>query len=509
MTRSSGEPRVKVPFSPYFLKQVEAGKVKSISSKSDTIQGTFTQKVSSTRPAARTPTHDDALLDRGADVLGRRRADEAAAGEGRPGQRPEPEPRHVAPGGDPARVRADAAPRRPVRVPRPPRRRRAAGSAGSGNFGRSQARRVDPTTIQVTFDDVAGIDEAKAELAEIVDFLKTPDRYVRLGARIPHGVLLYGPPGTGKTLRRARGGRRGARGLLLDRRVGVHRGDRRRRRVARPRPVRQGEGGRAVDHLHRRARRRRPLPPGVGRHHRRERRARADARPDPDRDGRVRVDPGGRRHRRHQPARRSSTPPCCVPGRFDRRVAVQPPDKNGRAQDPRGAHPVAAAGRRRRPRGAGGDDARDGRRRPREPAQRGRAAGRPAESRQGRRWPTSPTRSRRSCSARRAESCSAPKIASGPPTTSPGTHSSGCSRPRPTPSARSRSSRAARRSGSRSPPPTPTASPTPRRSSRRGSRSRSADAWPKRSSTARSPPAPSRTCNSSPRSPARWWAAGA
>ncbi len=52
----------------------------------------------------------------------------------------------------------------------------------------------------MTFDDVAGIDEAKAELTEIVDFLKTPDRYVRLGGRIPHGVLLYGPPGTGKTL---------------------------------------------------------------------------------------------------------------------------------------------------------------------------------------------------------------------------------------------------------------------------------------------------------------------
>ena len=52
----------------------------------------------------------------------------------------------------------------------------------------------------MTFDDVAGIDEAKAELTEIVDFLKTPDRYARLGGRIPHGVLLFGPPGTGKTL---------------------------------------------------------------------------------------------------------------------------------------------------------------------------------------------------------------------------------------------------------------------------------------------------------------------
>jgi cell division protease FtsH len=69
-----------------------------------------------------------------------------------------------------------------------------------GNFGRSQARRVDPERIRVTFDDVAGIDEAKAELTEVVDFLRTPDRYVRLGGRVPHGVLLFGPPGTGKTL---------------------------------------------------------------------------------------------------------------------------------------------------------------------------------------------------------------------------------------------------------------------------------------------------------------------
>jgi cell division protease FtsH len=81
-------------------------------------------------------------------------------------------------------------------------RRAARGGAGGalGSFGRSQARRIDPASIRVTFADVAGIDEAKAELTEIVDFLRNPDRYGRLGGRMPHGVLLSGAPGTGKTL---------------------------------------------------------------------------------------------------------------------------------------------------------------------------------------------------------------------------------------------------------------------------------------------------------------------
>src|SRR5690606_38739260 len=56
------------------------------------------------------------------------------------------------------------------------------------------------TDIKVTFDDVAGVDEAKAELQEIVDFLRNPEEYGRLGGRMPKGVLLVGPPGTGKTL---------------------------------------------------------------------------------------------------------------------------------------------------------------------------------------------------------------------------------------------------------------------------------------------------------------------
>ena len=82
-------------------------------------------------------------------------------------------------------------------------RRQMGGGGGGvlGGFGRSTARRVAPgEPNRVTFDDVAGIDEAEGELIEIVDFLKNPQQYMRLGARIPRGVLLYGPPGTGKTL---------------------------------------------------------------------------------------------------------------------------------------------------------------------------------------------------------------------------------------------------------------------------------------------------------------------
>ncbi|MCL5047167.1 MAG: ATP-dependent zinc metalloprotease FtsH, partial [Actinobacteria bacterium] len=75
---------------------------------------------------------------------------------------------------------------------------------GSGNrvmqFGRSRAKLHTEDRRRVTFDDVAGIDEVKEELAEIVDFLKHPKKYLELGARIPKGVLLFGAPGTGKTL---------------------------------------------------------------------------------------------------------------------------------------------------------------------------------------------------------------------------------------------------------------------------------------------------------------------
>src|SRR5918993_4044333 len=78
--------------------------------------------------------------------------------------------------------------------------RRQQAAMGGGILGGGKQKRVDPETIRVTFDDVAGIDEVEAEINEVVDFLKDPEKYRRVGARAPKGVLLAGAPGTGKTL---------------------------------------------------------------------------------------------------------------------------------------------------------------------------------------------------------------------------------------------------------------------------------------------------------------------
>ena len=74
------------------------------------------------------------------------------------------------------------------------------GGSAAMNFGKSRAKMLQESKVKITFNDVAGIDEERQELEEIVDFLKSPEKYTKLGAKIPKGVLLVGAPGTGKTL---------------------------------------------------------------------------------------------------------------------------------------------------------------------------------------------------------------------------------------------------------------------------------------------------------------------
>ena len=125
-------------------------------------------------------------------------------------------------------------------------------------FGRSRHKTVSKDQPKTTFADVAGVDEAIEELEEVKDYLQSPAKFQAMGAKIPRGVLLFGPPGTGKTLlARAVAGEAGV-PVLLDQRLGLRGDVRRRRRRARPRPVRAGEVGGARDRVHRRDRRRGP-----------------------------------------------------------------------------------------------------------------------------------------------------------------------------------------------------------------------------------------------------------
>jgi cell division protease FtsH len=196
---SIGEPRVTVSFNPYFLQTVQSGEVKSISSKGNSIQGTFKSKQryppsdEKAKPTKQFATEIPSFWN-GAQLsaLLKEKGVEINAKATTTSQSLLSE---LLLGFGPTLLIVGLF----VLIAR--RASKAGGAMGAlGNFGRSQARRVDPAQIRVTFDDVAGIDEAKAELSEIVDFLRTPERYGRLGGRMPHGVLLSGAPGTGKTL---------------------------------------------------------------------------------------------------------------------------------------------------------------------------------------------------------------------------------------------------------------------------------------------------------------------
>src|SRR5271170_4999069 len=195
----SGEERVTVPFSPYFLTQVRAGTVETIASKGDTVEGKFKTKLKypindkAAKPtklfATQVPSFWNGaqlsalLQEKGVRI----NAESTTTSESLLAE--------ILLGFGPTLLIVG------LFVLIYKRAAKGAGGMGAlGNFGKSQARRVDPEKIRVTFDDVAGIDEAKAELSEIVDFLRNPERYGSLGGRMPHGVLLSGAPGTGKTL---------------------------------------------------------------------------------------------------------------------------------------------------------------------------------------------------------------------------------------------------------------------------------------------------------------------
>ena len=190
--------RPRVPYQPFFLEQVEAGNVETITSREDSIEGELK------KPARYDPPGDDEPVE-----VDRFKTQVPAFIDRTGLTRLLTEQRVV------INARAPDAGRSflfSLLLGLAPAfllvgfliwlSRRQAGRGGVlGGFGMSTARRAERTAPErETFDDVAGIDEAEQELVEIVDFLKNPERYSRLGARIPRGVLLYGPPGTGKTL---------------------------------------------------------------------------------------------------------------------------------------------------------------------------------------------------------------------------------------------------------------------------------------------------------------------
>ncbi len=196
---SAGEPRVTVSFNPFFLNEVRAGHVKSISSKGDTLQGTFTTKLrypssdKKATPSKQFATEVPTFWNGG--QLSQLLQEKDVEINAKPTSTSQSLLSELLLGFGPTLLIVGLfvlLARRAAKM--------GGGMSALGNFGRSQARRIDPATIRVTFKDVAGIDEAKAELSEIVDFLRTPERYGRLGGRMPHGVLLSGAPGTGKTL---------------------------------------------------------------------------------------------------------------------------------------------------------------------------------------------------------------------------------------------------------------------------------------------------------------------
>src|SRR5919106_1356831 len=188
------EKRISVPYNPNFLGQVRDGNVKEISAKGDTVQGEFKKEVTYKGDTASNFETEIPTF------ANRRQLSQVL------------EDQNVTISAEPPNSRSLLT---TLLFSFGPtillvalfiwlirRSMGAGGGAGGvlGQFGRSRAKLVEGEKQTVNFEDVAGIDEAENELVEVVDFLRNPDKYVKLGARIPRGVLLAGAPGTGKTL---------------------------------------------------------------------------------------------------------------------------------------------------------------------------------------------------------------------------------------------------------------------------------------------------------------------
>src|SRR5919106_1339710 len=184
--------RVRVPYSPFFLHQVETRNVDEITSKGTDIQGTFKKQVSfeDSNPTTRFRTEIPAFAN--TDELSRLLQENDVTVNAEPLETGAPLWQTLVFGFGPTLLF--------ILLLVWLFRRMGNVQSALGSFGRSRARRYQPSEDKVTFADVAGIEEAKAELTEVVDFLRHPEKYRKLGGRIPHGVLLSGPPGTGKTL---------------------------------------------------------------------------------------------------------------------------------------------------------------------------------------------------------------------------------------------------------------------------------------------------------------------
>ena len=186
------ESRVRVPYSPFFLQQVQARNVEEITSKGTDIQGAFRKEVTfeDSEPTTRFRTEIPAFAN--TDELSRLLQENDVTVNADPLDTGGPWWQTLLVGFGPTILF--------VLLLFFLFRRAGNVQNALGAFGRSRARRYEASGDKVTFADVAGIEEAKNELSEVVDFLRKPDKYRKLGARIPHGVLLSGPPGTGKTL---------------------------------------------------------------------------------------------------------------------------------------------------------------------------------------------------------------------------------------------------------------------------------------------------------------------